>query len=386
METIILIHYGEIALKGGNRAFFEKALVRNIQTVCKKICSCRVERISGRLLIRGFTKSESKGIMDSLQRVCGIVNFSLAQKTAQSVTKIAECILNNIKEKKFKTFKIDARRAGKHTSLSGQEVNGKVGDIIRKKTGAAVNLSSPELTCFVEIVEDAAYVYFEKEKGTGGLPAGVSGRVITLLSSGFDSPVAAYLLIKRGAENIFVHFHSYPSTSKVSQENVRALALRLLTHQLRVRLYLVPFVEIQKRIITKALPSLRLIFYRRAMMGIAGEIAKKEKAFALATGDSLGQVASQTLENIAAVSAATCFPVLRPCIGLDKEEIITISRKIGLYDISKLPYEDCCSFFVPDHPETRANLSQVVKQEKSLSLERPLKAALHDAIIEEFIY
>jgi len=256
------------------------------------------------------------------------------------------------------------------------EINKRVGAYLKERCGKRVDLSHAELTCSIEVVDNAAYIYLDRFPGLGGLPASTSGKVVVLLSGGLDSPVAAWKMMKRGCTAIFVHFHSFPYTTKESQEKAKQLALLLSQYQLRARLYLVPFAEIQRQIMVETPAETRVILYRRYMMRIAEKIAWREKARVLVTGDSVGQVASQTIENIDVISRAVTMPILRPLIGDDKNEIVEIARRIGTYEISIQPDQDCCSLFVPKHPETRAQIEQVESVESRLDVDSLLKETL----------
>jgi len=247
-----------------------------------------------------------------------------------------------------------------------------------KKSKVRVDLKNPDITCFIELVEKYAFLYLEKIKGWGGLPVGVSGKAISLLSGGIDSPVASFLAMKRGLNLIFLHFHALPYTNKASIDKVKKIVETLNKFQPKLKLYLVPFAEIQKEILLKTPSPLRVIFYRRMMFRIAEKIAEKEKIKAIITGENLGQVASQTLENLKVIEKATNLLVLRPLIGEDKLEIIEKAKEIGTYDISILPYQDCCSRFLPEHPQTKANLEVVEKAERKLRVENLIKKALKD--------
>jgi thiamine biosynthesis protein ThiI len=247
-------------------------------------------------------------------------------------------------------------------------------------------MTSPDETIYISIVDSTAYVYRSKLHGAGGLPAGSSGRVVGLLSAGFDSPVACWQLMKRGANVIFVHFHSMPYTSQNSADQVRQLAKILTTYQFTSKLYLVPFAEIQQEIMVKSPQPLRVIIYRRMMVRIAEVIAHREKAEALVTGEAVGQVASQTLRNIRAIDDAATLPVLRPLAGADKEETMVLARRIGTFDISNEPYDDCCSFLAPRKPATWANLDEVQAGEGQLGIPALIELALHNMSVEHFRY
>jgi len=252
-----------------------------------------------------------------------------------------------------------------------------------KKLKKKVDLKNFDLNCYLEIVNEYVLIYLHKIRGRGGLPVGTSEPLICLLSGGIDSPVAANLMQKRGAKIVFVNFDAYPATPKASQEKVKDLVQVLTQYQLESKLYIVPFLAIQKEILSKVPEDYRVIFYRRMMLRLASLIAQKEKVLALVTGDSLGQVASQTVENISAISQACDLQIFRPCIGLNKEEIITLAKEIGTLDISSQPFNDCCSMFVPKHPVTRANMEIILQSEKNWQYGDLLKSALNDAQIIE---
>ncbi len=375
-----IIHYSEIALKGKNRRYFENLLLSNIKKSLKDIRPIKLFLINGRIIL-DFPDNQEGLIKNKLKKICGIRYFGLGFKVKKNLGIINRTILKFIKNKKFKSFKIDANRVFKEDILTSIEVNKKVGAYIKEKTNKEVDLEDPDLTCFIELLKDEALIYFEKIDGVGGLPTSSAGKIAILISGGIDSPVAAYKLIKRGAKLIFIHFHSYPSTSKASQEKVISLIKILNEYQLESKIYMVPFLEVQKYLIKNIPKKYLIIFYRRFMLKIAEKIAKKEKCLALATGDSLGQVASQTLENIFVISEITEMPIFRPLIGDDKEDIINLAKEIGTFQISILPHEDCCVFYVPEHPETRANLNDVLKIEKSLKIKSLLSKAVKNAKI-----
>ena len=259
------------------------------------------------------------------------------------------------------------------------EINQRVGAYVKERSGAKVDLENAELTCWIEIVEKYALLYVERLAGPGGLPVGTSGKVVVLLSGGIDSPVAAWKMIKRGCTPVFVHFHSFPYTNKESQEKTKQIARLLSEYALRAKLYLVPFADVQRHIMVDTPLDTRVILYRRYMLRLAQEIAHREKARLLVTGDSVGQVASQTIENIDVISRAVSMPILRPLIGDDKLEIVHVARKIGTYDISIQPDQDCCSLFVPKHPETKANSVEIEKSETRLDVAAAMNAAMESA-------
>ncbi|PYR83148.1 MAG: tRNA 4-thiouridine(8) synthase ThiI [Acidobacteria bacterium] len=279
----------------------------------------------------------------------------------------------------FKSFRIEARRGDKTFPHTSVEINQRVGAYVKQQSGARVDLERAQMTCWIEIVEKYALIYLERLPGPGGLPVGTSGKVVVLLSGGIDSPVAAWKMIKRGCTAVFVHFHSFPYTNKESQEKAKQIVQLLCHYALQAKIYLVPFAEVQRHIMVDTPLDTRVILYRRYMLRLAEQIARREKARVLVTGDSVGQVASQTIENIDVISRAVSMPTLRPLIGDDKIEIIEIARQIGTYEISIQPDQDCCSLFVPKHPETKANLAEIEKSEAQLNVGDAMNAAMESA-------
>lgn len=363
MNRCALIHYHEIGLKGKNRAFFESKLKDNIKKTLDGLPYYRVQRISGRLLVHLREDSPWEEIKDRLENVFGTSYLAQAWVTGLDTEKIKEELWLLLKDKEFASFKINTRRAQKDFPLNSMEINREIGEYILQKSAKRVDLTEPDITCHLELVERYTIIYFAKIRGPGGLPVSSGGKVAVLLSGGLDSPVAAYKMLKRGCQAIFIHFHSYPFTDRESQQKVKEIVEILSKYQFHSRLYLIPFAELQQKIVATAPPSLRIILYRRYMLRIAQDIALRERALALVTGDSLGQVASQTLQNISVISHAVQIPILRPLIGEDKQDIINWAKGIGTYEISILPHQDCCSLFLPKQPETRARLNQIEEAE-----------------------
>ncbi|MBU1177874.1 tRNA 4-thiouridine(8) synthase ThiI [Patescibacteria group bacterium] len=378
----IIIHYGEIGLKGKNRPFFERKLVENIKRSLSDQKFTKVKKGYGRILVELNDRSSPKQIVQRLQQVFGITNLAVATKAKNDMDAI-KSVAQEVLPKRLKTFRVTARRSNKNFPLDSQEVNEELGGyILEKRPGAKVNLSHPETNIYVEIAGEGVFVYSEKLPGLGGLPVGVSGRVVSLLSSGFDSPIASYRLMKRGARVVFAHFHSYPQTDKRSLENVQKIVGLLDQYQSKSKLFLVPFLDIQKEIYAKAAAPDRVVLYRRMMIRISEIIARQERAEALVTGDSLGQVASQTLTNMSTIGEVATMPLLRPLVGLDKEEIMQKARQIGTYDISAQPDEDCCSLFVPKNPNTKTNIADIKKQEEKLAINDLVEKAVESVKIE----
>ncbi len=382
MTRCFVCHYHEISLKKANRSFFEKILVQNIRTALKGLPYRDVRRMPGRILVELLEESPVADIGVRLQRIFGLVSASLAWQVELDLEAIAATAWSLIENRQFETFCVRTRRSDKNFPLNSQQVNEQLGGLLVAKSGRRVRLEDPDLTCHVELVERFALIYFDKLAGVGGLPVGSSGKVVVLLSGGIDSPVAAYKIMKRGCRAIFVHFHSFPHTTMEAQEKVRRLVGILDQYQLGSDLYLVPFAEAQRQVVAYTPPHTRVILYRRLMVRLAQEIARKKGALALVTGDSIGQVASQTLENLYTVGSVAHLPLLRPLIGDDKEEIITQARRLATFETSTIADVDCCSLFVPKHPETRANPASIAKIEEQLDLSAIMEDALARTVHE----
>lgn len=384
MRRFFLCHYHEVGLKKGNRSFFERRLCENIRKALARFPFKSVRRISGRILVEVPEDAPHDQIGKRLQKVFGLSSCASAWLSGQSLEDLERNLWTLVRDREFTTFKIEARRAQKTFPLTSPELNRLLGSYLVERSGKGVNLTAPDLTCHVDIVERYAFLYFTRLPGSRGLPVTTSGRVVVLLSGGIDSPVAAYKIMKRGCPVIFVHFHSYPFTNLESQEKVRRLVKLLNEYQFESVLYRVPFAHTQRQIVAHTPPETRVVFYRRFMLRIAEKLALKEGALALVTGDSLGQVASQTLDNLSVISSTVGMPVFRPLVGDDKEEIIQTARRIGTFPVSILPDVDCCSLFVPKHPETRARAAAIEKIETALEVEDLVAAALDGAEREIF--
>jgi len=379
VDRFFLIHYNELGLKKGNRDYFENALCRNINSVLQDCQVERAKRISGRLLLPLSANADVSEIKKRLGQVFGIAYFGEAWASPQVVENLETNAWALMQGHPFTSFRIEAHRANKNFPHTSVEINQRVGAYVKQRSGARVDLEEAEMTCWIEIVEKYALIYLERSPGPGGLPVGTSGKVVVLLSGGIDSPVAAWKMIKRGCTSVFVHFHSFPYTNKESQEKAKQIVQLLCHYALQAKIYLVPFAEVQRHIMVDTPLDTRVILYRRYMLRLAEQIARREKARVLVTGDSVGQVASQTIENIDVISRAVSMPILRPLIGEDKVEIIEIARQIGTYEISIQPDQDCCSLFVPKHPETKANLPEIEKSEAQLNVGDAMNAAMESA-------
>ncbi|EKE18975.1 MAG: hypothetical protein ACD_9C00181G0004 [uncultured bacterium] len=383
----ILCHYGEIALKGKNRNFFEAQLIQNIKDQLNAFCEGSfeyVKKMSGGILIKLNEKGAANEeiIKDALLHTFGIANFSFATSVEQDIETLKNFCLDLMmpiaKEKKFTTFRVTTQRSNKNFPMTSEEINREIGGFIFEKLNRkfSVSLKKPDIECKIFIINEFALVSLKKIEGLGGMPIGTGNKAMAMLSGGFDSPVAAWQIMRRGVQLRYAHFHSAPYTSKASIEKVISLSQELKKFGCSTRLYLIPFADVQKEIIMKTPERFRVILYRRMMIRIAEALAKKEKCLALITGDSIGQVASQTLENILAVSQAATLPIFRPLIGLDKEEIMQKAKFIGTYDISIQPHDDCCTRLMPKKPETRAKLWKVLEAEKELDVPELIKQTL----------
>jgi thiamine biosynthesis protein ThiI len=380
----VVIHYQEIALKGKNRPWFVARLVKNIKEATKDLDIKEIRALMGRIeLVLGPTATW-ESVRDRVAMVFGVGNFAKAGRAPLDVDAIAAEILKDLGPENPATFRLSARRADKRFPLSSPEIEREVGGRIKEARGWTVNLKHPELTIHVEALTKDSFYFFGKERGAGGLPVGASGKVACLLSGGIDSPVAAWRMMRRGCRVLFIHFHSYPILSRASQEKARELAKSLARFQYRSRLMLVPFGEIQQRVVLAVPPPLRVVVYRRLMMRIAERIARLNRAQGLVTGEVVGQVASQTLENMATIGSVVTLPVLRPLVGMDKEEITTEAVRLGTYPISIIPDQDCCTLFTPKHPATKAKRHEVERAEADLPVEEIVASAVAAAAVELF--
>jgi thiamine biosynthesis protein ThiI len=379
----VIVHYQELALKGRNRPWFVASLVRSIRLALADLDVISVQSLMGRIEVKLGAASWDE-VRKRLSGLPGIGNFAAATHVAPDLEAIADGVLKAIANRPATPFRISARRADKRFPLSSPEIERLIGRRVQDATGWPVDLSHPQLRIHVDVVTNDAFFYFERERGPGGLPIGTSGKVTCLLSGGIDSPVAAWRMIKRGCRVSFVHFHSYPVLSRASQDKARALAELLTRHQLSSRLVLVSFAPVQQQIVLSVPPALRVVIYRRMMVRIAERLARRVGAQALVTGDVIGQVASQTLENLTVVGEAATLPMLRPLVGFDKEEITREAQQLGTYEISIIPDQDCCTLFTPRFPATRATRDAVERAEAALDVQGLVDAAVETAVKETF--
>ena len=382
----VLIRYHEIALKKGNRPYFTELLKRNLVTAVKDLGVKEIRSLPARLLLTFKNDIDQQIVVSRIRSVFGVANFSPVERTPRDIDAIQSRILESLNGISFSSFRIETQRGDKNFLLTSPEINRQLGAAVKERSGARVDLSNPELTVTVEILPRDAFFGFAKIPGAGGLPVGASGRVVALISGGIDSPVAAYRMMQRGCRLIFVHFHSVPYLDKTSQEKARQLVTMLTRHQFNSRLYLVPFGEIQRQIVAAVARPLRVVLYRRMMVRIAEALARNEKAKALVTGESLAQVASQTLDNMTVIQQAARLPILRPLVGMDKQEIIDQARRIGTFDISSIPDQDCCQLFVPKHPATKAKIREVEEAETSFNVQEMVQLGMAGVAVEEFSF
>ena len=375
-KYVILIHYSEIALKKNNRPFFERKFIDNIRYHLKNLSYSKVRKISSRIFVEDVEPSDWEIFKKRIKNVMGLKNATFMIKSDTDISKMKIAVDILIKDCKYDTFRISSKRHFKGFNKTSQDVNILIGEYVLNKTKKSVNLTSPDLNLIIEILKDTSYLGYDKILGYSGLPAKSQEKAFSLISSGIDSPVASFEMIKRGVNLNFIHFHSAPAVSRQSIDNVKKLINVLLDYQLECNLYIVPLLAVQQKIMQQVKDKFWVIFFRRSMIYISNEIAKKNKGVALVTGDSVGQVASQTLSNIRAISDISDLPILRPLSGMNKQDIVNRSQEIGTYNISIEPYQDCCSFFVPSHPETKANMFDINKIEDSLELEQEYKNAM----------
>jgi thiamine biosynthesis protein ThiI len=364
----LVVHYHEVGLKGRNRDFFENALVRNLRRALRGTGYGRVKRLFGRIVVDFQSRADVEEAADRARRVFGTVYVGVGRSVREpDMQDLKNTALEVLREHEFESFAVRGRRSYSTFGDSSHDINVEVGAHLKEATGARVDLSNPDVTVHIELYGKAGIVFARRLEGPGGLPVGVSGKMLGLLSGGIDSPVAAWRLMRRGAEVELVHFHGQPFTDPSSVRQAEELAQALTRYQLRTTLHFVPLADAQREIVANAPSGLRVILYRRAMFRIAATLAEQRGLSALITGDSLGQVASQTIENLATVDAAVKGKqLLRPLIGMDKVEIVDLAKEIETYDISTRSYQDCCVLFEPRAPATRSTAEEATEAEQNL--------------------
>jgi thiamine biosynthesis protein ThiI len=377
----VAVHYSEIGLKGRNRPNFEERLRGNLERSLRAFAP-RVSRLYGRLLIELDDAVDWAEAEARLRRVFGVAFFGRATVCAPELDAIERAVDQVVDGRAFESFGVRARRADKRHPWSSRELNERLGARVVQRTGKRVDLGAPDLWIEVHLLSRQAIVLHERIPGPGGMPVGSAGRVVSLISGGIDSPVASWLLLKRGADPVYVHFHSAPYTSSASQAKVRDLVSLLTLWQGPATLYLVPFGELQRQLAAETPADPRIVLYRRFMLRAAEAIAAREHALALVTGESLGQVSSQTLGNLDTINRAATLPVLRPLVGLDKAEIVALAQRIGSFPISIEPDDDCCSFLMPRSPATWTRPQPIEAIERGLDVKGMTDAVLDRATRE----
>ncbi|WP_432408767.1 tRNA uracil 4-sulfurtransferase ThiI [Wukongibacter sp. M2B1] len=381
MEKVLIVRYGEISLKGLNRPYFENTLLKNIKKALKSIGDIKPYKAHGRIYI-DLEGQDDEEVIEVVTKVFGIVSVSVAYIFEADMDKICEVALEHarecIEEDEVKTFKVESRRGNKKFPMKSPEISRTVGGYVLSNMGSLeVDVHNPDVIINVE-VRDKAYVYSRKIPGFGGMPYTTSGKAMLLLSGGIDSPVAGWLVAKRGVEIEAIHYHSYPFTSDRAKEKVIDLARILSKYCGRIRLHSVNLLNIQKAINENCPAEQMTILSRRFMMGIAEKVALERKCKALVTGESIGQVASQTLESINVTNDTVNMPVFRPLIAMDKVDIVKISKDIETYETSILPFEDCCTVFLPDRPVTKPRLEKIIGSEKLIDVEGLINEAVEN--------
>lgn len=370
METnLIVIRYSEIALKGKNRHWFEDTLVRNIHQQVSPVETIKIYKIHGRIIIEPV--GDINNVTRILDHIPGIANYSIAYQTSHDLEKIRTISKSMLQKYLNKTdqaiirFKVESRRAEKSFPMNSIQLSQQIGgDLLQEFSQLTVDLHQPEVSLGIEIWQkDRSIVFLEKINGQGGLPVGTAGTVLSFLSGGIDSPVASWFMMKRGCKVVYLHFHSYPFTGEQSRQKVIDLATHLSRYQPKTALLIVPFTDIQKAIKKHCQERYRTILYRRFMYYIANRLTKQYKVLGYVTGEAVGQVASQTLENLACTEDASALPVLRPLIGMEKAEIVNYAKTINTFDISIQPFPDCCTVFQPKKPEVRGNIKLIKNEE-----------------------
>jgi len=367
-DRCVIVHYHEISLKRGNRPLFLRRLQQNLVRALEDLGAPRVTQLTGRIVLEPPPGADPEVVVERLRHVFGVANLALAERTGTSLEELKRGVDRVTQGRTFASFRITARRAFKTLPHTSVELNRELGAHVLGRHATRVDLEQSELNIHVEVLPGQAFVYGDRRPGPGGLPVGVSGTVVALLSGGIDSPVAAWRLMKRGCRVVFVHFHSVPYLPDDSIRKARDLAERLTRWQYYSRLSLVPFGEIQRSVVLAVPGPARVVIYRRLMMRIAEALGRRAGAAALVTGDSLGQVASQTLQNLACIEGAAGLPVLRPLIGMDKLEITAQAQVLGTFETSIEPDADCCTLFVPKHPGTRVSREEAAAMEARLDV------------------
>ena len=386
-KHVIIVHYHELSLKGKNRNWFEKTLLKNIKRHLYNLPFTNISRLSGRMIIEEIDSSLLDQYINIMSNVIGIRNFILAAETPLDLEQIKNKALEaSHSYDKKNSFRISSRRQNKNFKFTTRQINQIVGQHIVDQKGLKVNLDNPDLDILIEIVNDKAFIGTKKIRAFGGLPVGTGESALSLISSGIDSPVASFNIIKRGVSLDYIHFHSAPATSRQSIYNVESILKQLCRYQMNCTLYLFPLLDIQNIIMDQIDSKYWVVLFRRAMIKIANKVAKEYRYKVLISGENIGQVASQTLSNIVTIDDASSIPIIRPLAGHNKEEIVDQAEIIDTYQISIEPYQDCCSYFVPPNPETKSNLDRIQRLEKKFNLDEMINDYRNKIEVKEFSY
>lgn len=388
MKEVLLLKLGEIVLKGLNRNTFENALIKNIRRRLAPLGEFEVRMAQSTITVTPGEGADFEGAVERVRKIFGVITFSRACVTEKSMEAVCAAAVEYLRPQlsRVRTFKVETKRSDKKFPFNSPQISAEVGAcLLDAFPNLTVNVHEPDVTVRVEIRDFAAYVHGEPEQGAGGIPVGTGGKAAILISGGIDSPVAAWMMAKRGVELTPIHFASPPYTSERAEQKVAQLLSRVAAYAGRMYMITVPFARVQEEILDKCPEDYFTILMRRFMMRVSERIAQIEGCAALITGESLGQVASQTLQAIAATDDAATMPVFRPLIGMDKSEIVAVSRRIDTFDLSILPYEDCCTVFTPRHPRTRPELEAVREAESALDVEALVNACVEGRCVTKIL-
>lgn len=384
---LFIVRFGETALKGKNKSYFEKKLVDRVKKILRKFSGVDVYREEGLVFVSANSENSQEELVGEISKVFGISSISPAVETNPNMEDIYETavnfMMNLIEKESVRTFKVEAKRADKNFPVKSPEIARLVGgEVLKGCKVLKVDVRNPQVCLHVDVRRDKAYIYRKKIQGYGGLPLGTNGKGMLLLSGGIDSPVAGWMMAKRGMGIEAIHFHSYPYTSRRAQEKVEELARQISIYCGDFKLHIVNLLPVQEEIIKTCPEEETTILVRRFMMKIAEKVGEQTGAKTLITGESLGQVASQTTESIVCTDQSVAMPVLRPLIAMDKVDIMDVAKKIGTYEISILPYEDCCTVFLPKHPVTRPKLESILHSEEKLNVDKLVAEAMKNVQIK----
>ena len=371
----IMVRFGELSTKGKNKSDFIKALARNIKSALSDFSNLDIIIRYDHIYVK-LNDNDPKRVIEVLQDVSGIQGLSLVLKTDEDIENLRKVCLELVKQEDGKTFKVHSKRTNKKYPIISDQINREIATVILKNTNLKVDVHNPDILVSIEIRDEGAYVFTHTYKGAGGYPLGVGGKIMHMLSGGIDSPVAAYLLMKRGIKIECIHFASPPYTNAGVIEKLKDLLGKLNKYQPEIRLNIMPFTKLQEEIYAQSDESYAITIMRRMMFRLADRLAKRRRCLAISTGESVGQVASQTLESMNVINDVTNMPVLRPVVCYDKTEIIDLSKKLDTYDISIRPFEDCCTIFAPKNPKTRPSMEKVLEYEAKWDYNKMIDEAL----------